>query len=87
MVLASRDQYCKMRCVLGMDVISIVVILVRSNVKKVRPWNKAHGLRVYMLDYAYEVRVSSRARIDVESPSKVKWFVNVLVKYQGLVYK
>ncbi|GJY81259.1 hypothetical protein Tco_0494010 [Tanacetum coccineum] len=25
-----------------------------SNVKKVRPWNKAHGLRDYMLDYAYE---------------------------------
>ncbi|GJR34962.1 hypothetical protein Tco_1210646 [Tanacetum coccineum] len=27
------------------DVVSLVVILARSNVKKVRPWNKAHGLR------------------------------------------
>ncbi|GJW07490.1 hypothetical protein Tco_1569913 [Tanacetum coccineum] len=26
----------------------------RSNVKKVRPWNRAHGLGEYILDYAYK---------------------------------
>ncbi|GJR31505.1 hypothetical protein Tco_1107737 [Tanacetum coccineum] len=67
---------------LAKDVVKPNLTHLRSNVKKVRPWNKAHGLRNYMLDYAYEVSVSSRARIDVEPPSKVNWFVNVLVKCQ-----
>ncbi|GKB55817.1 hypothetical protein Tco_0912003 [Tanacetum coccineum] len=72
---------------LAKDVVKPNLTHLRSNVKNVRPLNKAHGLRDYMLDYAYEVSVSSQARIDVEPLSKVNWFANVLVKCQGLLIK
>ncbi|GKA22546.1 hypothetical protein Tco_0708508 [Tanacetum coccineum] len=88
--LDSRKLRLNSRCVaslakLAKDVVKPNLTHLRFDVKKVRPWNKAHGLRDYMLDYAYDVSVSSQDRIDVEPPSKVNWFADVLVKRQGLL--
>ncbi|GJT82424.1 hypothetical protein Tco_1056766 [Tanacetum coccineum] len=85
--LDSRKLRLNSRCEaslakLAKDVVKPNLTHLRSDVKKVRPWNKAHGLRDYMLDYAYDVSVSSQDRIDVEPPSKVNWFADVLVKCQ-----